>query len=155
MPAHYVETPTMVPGPARASSDPRQVFTPIDPKKTELLLHSFNIYNKWSHVITGLREGFDVGIKSAPTKTILFRKPCFITPQPRIYLLIHREQAHNWPLLPSIPTRRARSINRTISYLTNWSYPKTQFIKIPNDTRPFLPTQPCNHSFSQCRHQLR
>jgi hypothetical protein len=72
MPALFVKNPPMAPGPAKPESDPRSVFTPVNPIKTKILLCSFNIYNKWSHVITGLREGFDVGIKSPLSKTILF-----------------------------------------------------------------------------------
>jgi hypothetical protein len=73
MPAPFVENPPMVPGPAKPESDPRSVFTPVDPIKTKILLRLFNIYNKWSHVITGLREGFDVGINFHQVKLFYFK----------------------------------------------------------------------------------
>jgi len=64
--------PPMVPGPAECVPDPRIIFTPIDPVSTEHLLLSLNIYDKWKHIITGLHEGFDMGIKHPPEHTIMF-----------------------------------------------------------------------------------
>ena len=57
---------------ARCEPDPRSVFTPIDVDKMEFLLRSLDLYDKWEHVVVGLRVGFDVGIKSPPAHTILF-----------------------------------------------------------------------------------
>jgi hypothetical protein len=140
----------MVPG-----ADPRSVCTPIDPDKAESLLRSFNIYNKWSHVITGLREGFDVGIKSLPTETILFREPRLISSQPRFHIFVHGERTCKWSLLPTIYPVGAGSLNRAISHFTHWARPKTQLSKIQVNTRPILPPQPSNYPGCQCWRMLR
>ena len=55
-----------------APSDPRQVVTPINTIKTEALLHSLNLFYKWSHVIVGLQNGFDVGIYNHSSHTMIF-----------------------------------------------------------------------------------
>ena len=155
MPAPSAEMPPMVPELARPGSDPRSVFTPVDPAKAELLLRSFNIYNKWSHVIAGLREGFDVGIKSLPTETILFREPCLIPSQPGLHIFLHGKRTGSRSLLPTLYPIGTRSPNRAISHLSHRTHPKTQFIKIPIDTRSLLPPQPPNHPICQCGHILR
>ena len=48
----------------RNTSDPRKVSTPLDADGLEGVLRKFGIFDDWSHVITGLREGFDVGVKA-------------------------------------------------------------------------------------------
>lgn len=53
--------------------DPRMVVTPLIVPKVENLLRSLGILEKWTHVVAGLRDGFDVGIKSAPRETIIFK----------------------------------------------------------------------------------
>jgi len=70
--AVYVEDCHMVLPNAKLATDPRSVFTPIDPNKAEILVRTLNLHNKWKHVITGLREGFDVGIRQTPNHTIIF-----------------------------------------------------------------------------------
>lgn len=139
----------------KSRSDPRSVCTPIDPDKAESLLRSFNIYNKWSHVITGLREGFDVGIKSLPTETILFREPRLISSQPRFHIFVHGERTCKWSLLPTIYPVGAGSLNRAISHFTHWARPKTQLSRIQVNTRPILPPQPSNYPSCQCWRMLR
>ena len=70
----------MVQETAEPSSDPCFVCMPVSLIKVEVLLRSFNIYNKWSHIIDGLLNGFDVSIKPFLLETILFQKPCFLLP---------------------------------------------------------------------------
>jgi len=48
----------------RDASDPRKVSTPLDADGLERVLRKFGIFEKWSHVIDGLRHGFDVGVKA-------------------------------------------------------------------------------------------
>ena len=43
--------------------DPRVVVTPLSPDHTESLLRSLGLYEKWAHIVRGLRAGFDVGIR--------------------------------------------------------------------------------------------
>jgi hypothetical protein len=42
--------------------DLRRVVTPLDPDWAKELLCKYNLVPYWSHIVTGLREGFDVGI---------------------------------------------------------------------------------------------
>jgi hypothetical protein len=72
MAAVSVEGHHTVPPSASHAPDPRSVFTPIIVDKAEALIRDLNLYNKWKHVITGLRDGFDVGIKHIPEHTIIF-----------------------------------------------------------------------------------
>ena len=69
IPARSVGMHPMV---AEPSADPCLVCMPVSPIKVEALLCSFNIYDKWLHIIDGLLNGFDVGIKSLQLETILF-----------------------------------------------------------------------------------
>ena len=62
MVAVSVVTPSMELVSASQSPDPRCVVTPLIAYKVELLLHKYGIYDDWSHVIAGLRSGFNVGI---------------------------------------------------------------------------------------------
>jgi len=57
---------------AKLAPDPCSVFTSINPDKAEILVRTLNLHSKWKHVITGLREGFDVGIQQTPNCTIIF-----------------------------------------------------------------------------------
>jgi hypothetical protein len=57
---------------ARPGPDPRSVFTPIIVDRTIHLLHTLGLQDKWKHIIAGLQDGFDVGIKEAPTHTLIF-----------------------------------------------------------------------------------
>ncbi|KIJ56446.1 hypothetical protein M422DRAFT_150825 [Sphaerobolus stellatus SS14] len=43
------------------------------PDAAEALLCKYGILNEWQHIVSGLREGFDVGIKMPVTCTYLFR----------------------------------------------------------------------------------
>jgi hypothetical protein len=63
MAAASVASPTMALAVANPPSDPRHVVTPLDPDQAEELLRKYNLVQYWGHVITGLREGFDVGDK--------------------------------------------------------------------------------------------
>lgn len=53
-------------------NDPRFVSTPLNVDKIEQLLAGLGILDSWKHVIRGLREGFDVGIRDSPNNTFIF-----------------------------------------------------------------------------------
>lgn len=60
-------------GPVRATTpDPRTVVTPLDADKVEHLLRNLNLHGDWSHIVEGLRHGFDVGLRTQPSGTIIF-----------------------------------------------------------------------------------
>lgn len=72
---HSASTIITEPAPAhQVDLDPRKVIMPIIATRVEQLLHTYGIYNKWKHILVGLINGFDVGIKCAPERTIIFRK---------------------------------------------------------------------------------
>jgi hypothetical protein len=50
---------------ANLSSDPRRVVTPLIPERLEELLYLYDIHDDWKHILAGLREGFDVGIRGS------------------------------------------------------------------------------------------
>ena len=64
MPAACATPTTMVRPPVLDDSDPRRVVTPLDANGFEDDLRSLGILDRWSHIIEGLRHGFDVGVKA-------------------------------------------------------------------------------------------
>ena len=65
--------------------DPQSVVTPLDPGRVEALLHNYNILAPWSHIITGLHHGFNVGICGQPLHTYLFQEPFIFQPGSCLY----------------------------------------------------------------------
>lgn len=57
---------------AAPNTDPRQVTTPINPTKTLTILSYLHIIDNWSHIIEGLINGFDIGLRTLPTTTLIF-----------------------------------------------------------------------------------
>ena len=62
------------------SLDPQSVVTPLDPDWVGALLHNYNILTPWSHIITGLHHGFNVGICDQPLHTYLFQESSDLDP---------------------------------------------------------------------------
>lgn len=65
--------PNMVPLPAPPRPDPRRVVTPLSADNLEEALESLGIRNGWQHVITGLREGFDIGLRAPVRSTVIHK----------------------------------------------------------------------------------
>ena len=150
--AQPMEQPTVEREP---EMDPRSVFTPIDAHKTELLLQSLGLREKWEHVIKGLKEGFDVGIKAPPSHTILFRKPLFIQSRPTLHIIILRERGSYRPLLESLLPRGARESYWPLPHLSNRVGAQTQFLQISHDPGSVIPEKPPVHFLNQRRYQPR
>jgi hypothetical protein len=55
----------------KVEPDPRYVVTPLQPDALSSLLKALNIFKKWEWVIRGIEHGFDVGIKTPVSKTII------------------------------------------------------------------------------------
>jgi hypothetical protein len=72
MVAACAEARLMVLPSAKPVSDPHSVFTPFIVDKAIHLLHILGLHDKWKHIIAGLQDGFDVGIKEAPARTLIF-----------------------------------------------------------------------------------
>lgn len=62
----------MVPPAVDLRPDPRRVVSPLDPYRVEQLLCKYGLLDGWSHIIDGLRVGFDVGIREQPVRTLIF-----------------------------------------------------------------------------------
>ncbi|CAL1699721.1 unnamed protein product [Somion occarium] len=71
--AASASTPVMVPQSVPTSLDPRNVTTPIQVDKVEALLQELGIAEDWRHVLEGLRNGFDVGVKDTPPRSFMFK----------------------------------------------------------------------------------
>ncbi len=55
-----------------SASDPRGVTMPLNPDRVESLLRELNLLDKWTHIVEGLRSGFDTDVSTDTAKTILF-----------------------------------------------------------------------------------
>jgi hypothetical protein len=113
--AASVEIPRTAQAIARPRPDPRRVVTPLNPDKVEKVLHNLALFNSFRHIIVGLREGFDVGIRGLLPRTYLFRQSQIILSRPRFYLLIHCWRAG------------CRSIPR-VSHQSSWKRPSDHFV---------------------------
>lgn len=85
--------------PAAPESDPRCITTPLIPDRIENLLCKYDILSDWSHILSGLRTGFDVGIHEPPAHTCIFRQPQLSIIPPHYNRSIHYFRAESWPLL--------------------------------------------------------
>jgi hypothetical protein len=70
----------MVLADANLLSDPRWVVTPLIPDQMEELLYIYNIHDDWKHILIGLREGFDVGIRGSLSCLRIFCKSQLLQP---------------------------------------------------------------------------
>lgn len=68
-----VVPPSTVLPPAQTKPDPRLVVTPLSADGLESALASLGILEDWRHVITGLREGFNIGLEAPVTSTVLYK----------------------------------------------------------------------------------
>jgi hypothetical protein len=72
MVAAFAESPVMELDLASPTTDPRHVVTPLDPNRAEELLCRYDLQDTWTHVIVGLREGFDIGIREQLPRSYIF-----------------------------------------------------------------------------------
>ncbi|KAK7029111.1 hypothetical protein R3P38DRAFT_2525085, partial [Favolaschia claudopus] len=57
--------------PASAPTDPRQVITPLDALRVQEVLREYDLLNDWSHIISGIQNGFDVGVREHLSHSII------------------------------------------------------------------------------------
>ena len=148
--AQSTEQPTVK---SKPEMDPLLVFTPIDAHKTELLLQSLGLWEKWEHVIKGLKEGFDIGIKAPPSHTVLFQKPLFVQSQPTLHIIILSEWGSYQLLLKSLLSRGARESYQPLLHLSNQVGAQTQFLQILYDPGSIIPERPPVYFPNQCWYQ--
>jgi hypothetical protein len=58
-----------VQAPAINEPDPRIVVNPLIADRVEELLRKYNLFDDWMHILTGIRNDFDVGVRSHPPST--------------------------------------------------------------------------------------
>lgn len=94
MGAVSVQQPTMVRDPASMGSDPRRVATLLHVDKIEAELLRCGIREQWTHVLDGIRYGFNMGACAPLERTLLFRNHSSINQNPEfINQYIADEQA--------------------------------------------------------------
>jgi hypothetical protein len=146
---------TTAPEAANRTPDPRRVVTPLDPGRAEELLCRYGIISAWKHVIAGLREGFDVGIREQLTCSYIFRKSHLNSARPGLYNLVYSERASCWTILSTIPPRGSRASHRTISHIPPRPSAKTSHRHIQDDSGHVLPSEHSRSYISQPWYQLR
>lgn len=137
----------------RVGPDPRKVVTPISASKTEQLLRTYGIYDNWKHILVGLVNGFDVGIKHAPERTIIFRKSQILQTRYPVHRQVHTKRMRSRQVLVSIRPTTIRATNRPVPDLTIRAGTQTGNRSLPHDTRPVVPTKQPAHSIYQQRGQ--
>jgi hypothetical protein len=77
MAAASVERPAMVLVAANPNPDPRKVVTPLNPNRVEELLCKYGLISTWNHIIVGLHEDFDIGIREQLSCLYIFPQSQF------------------------------------------------------------------------------
>lgn len=145
----------MAQAPAINEPDPRIVVTPLIADRVEELLCKYNLLDDWMHILIGIRNGFDVGVRSHPPSTRLFRKSCLFPTKPFIHRFLHRQRAGRRPLFPGLCTRRTRTNHRTVHILTSRSSAKATLEQIPPHSRFIIPSRRPIMGICQCWNQCR
>jgi len=130
--------------------DPRIIITPLIASHVEELLRKYNLLDDWMHILVGIRNGFDVGIRDPPLSTCLFRKSHLVALKSFLHRFIYHQRTSCWPLLSWIYPRRARTHNWSIYLFTFRPRAEASLEQISPHTRSIIPSkQPCS-IFCQC-----
>jgi hypothetical protein len=89
MAAASMEGLAMVLAAANPNPGPRKVVTPLDPNQVEELLCKYGLISTWNHIVVGLHEGFNVGIREQLSCSYIFPQSQFFLSQLEIYLILH------------------------------------------------------------------
>jgi hypothetical protein len=139
MAAASVEGPAMALVAANPNPDPRKVVTPLNPIQVEELLCKYGLISTWNHIIVGLREGFDVGIREQLSCSYIFPQSQFFLSRLEIYFILYCWRASSWVVLRRFSTRGPRSTNWTFLNVSTRLGTKTAFREFPHDPRHVLP----------------
>ncbi|KAJ7018794.1 hypothetical protein C8F04DRAFT_1149944 [Mycena alexandri] len=144
-----------VPVVAPPRPDPRRVVSPLDPAKTENLLRQLGLYESYRHIVVGLREGFDVGIRGLLPRTYLFRQSQILFCRPYLHFFLHRWRTGRWPLLRGLYSSRAGGNNRPIPHITAWASAQTALREIAYGTGHVLSSKRPGDCFHKRGGELR
>jgi hypothetical protein len=89
MAAASVEGLAMALAAANPNSDPRKVVAPLDPNQVEELLCKYGLISTWNHIIVGLCEGFDIGIREQLSHLYIFPQSQFFLSRLEIYFILY------------------------------------------------------------------
>jgi hypothetical protein len=148
------EDPPMEPRPAGCDPDPRRVVTPLDVNKTRALLCKYGLLPDWDHILQGITNGFNVGIKSPPSCTLIFRESRILTARPRFYYRLHCWGSSIWSLFTGFSSQQAGAAHWSFSYVSNWPGTQTELRQVQDDSRFVLPAQRPQILFSKQFHQF-
>jgi len=136
-----VANPAMVPEAARLVPDPRCVVTPLNPDCAAELLRKYNLSSVWNHVIVGLREGFDIGIREQISRSYIFRQPLILSIRPRVHFLIHSRRTGYQLLFGGLPPRSSRATHWTIPHFPPRSGTEASYRYLPDDSGHVLSSE--------------
>jgi hypothetical protein len=120
--------------PAGCRPDLCCIITPLDVNKTRLLLCKYRLLSDWEHILQGITNGFDVGIRSPPDCTLIFRKSCIITARPRIHCRLHCGGGCVRSLFMRFSSQRAGTAHRLLLYLSYWPGTENKLRQVQDDS---------------------
>ena len=141
--------------PANPALDPQVVVTPLSPDRAEEILCKYSLYKDWKHIITGLRKGFDVGVRETPPHSYIFHQPCFVTFRPRLYIFLHCQRTSSRPLFRSLHPRCLRVHNRSIPNIPTRTGSQATLEQAPTWSRHVVSQERSQCSICQCRGEFR
>ena len=65
------------------------LFTGVERDSLDVLLREQGAFEKWSHIIDGIRNGFNVGIRGQITHTITHPKPLILESRFELHFVLH------------------------------------------------------------------
>lgn len=140
---------------AGCEPDPRCVVTPICVNKTKALLCKYGILADWDHILHGISNGFDVGVKSPPDHTLIFRESCFFSARPRLHLEVHCWGSSCRPLFSRFSPQQAGAVYWPLSDLPDWPCSQAALRQLQDDSRLVLSSEQPPVCFSKQQHQFR
>lgn len=151
--AASVEIPRTAQAISRPRPDPRRVVTPLNPDKAEKVLHNLGLFNSFRHIIVGLREGFDVGIRGLLPRTYLFQQSQIILSRPRfISSYIAGEQAAG--RIPKVSHQPSWKRPSDRSYLTIEPGAQAPLRQAADGSRYVISAERPRGTFSKCWSKL-
>ena len=147
--------PAMVLETARPRPDPRRVVTPLSPDRAEELLCKYDLISDWSHVILGLREGFDIGIQEHLSRSYIFRQSFLLTVRSGLYIIVHSRRAGSRSLFGGLPPGGSRAADWSFSHIPSGASTKASYGYLPNDSRHVVSSERSRRHLCQSQHKCQ
>jgi hypothetical protein len=153
MDAASVEDPLMGPSYADHTPDPRIIVTPMDSLKMKSLLYKYNLLSDWDHILSGITNGFNVGIKSPPEHTLIFQESYFLPTQPIFHQQLHCRRSSSWPLFSGLSPYQTRATHWSLLHLPYQASLQTEHQQVQNDPGPISPSKQPPKPFHELQYQ--